>query len=172
MIQGVFHTPLQKDIQGWKESHASIDGTEMGLVENDGLWYRNGWIFITENQRENVMSQLHDSPLGGHPGINKMFMSIRRTFWWPTMLKDIRRYISGCNKCQRVKASRMTQIKILNPHQILEAPWQDVTVNLISKLPESNGFNAICIFVDCFSKQIHAIPTMTLITAQGMAALY
>ena len=89
MIQGVFHTPLQKDILGWKESHAGADGMKLGLIENDGLWYRNGRIFVMENQRENVMSQLHDSPLGGHLGINKTFASIRRTFWWPMMMKDI-----------------------------------------------------------------------------------
>ena len=45
-------------------------------------------------------------------------------------------------------------------------------MDLIGELPESNGFNAICIVVDRFTKQIHAIPTTTKITAEGMAKLY
>ncbi|KAL5537297.1 hypothetical protein ACEPAF_1120 [Sanghuangporus sanghuang] len=62
--------------------------------------------------------------------------------------------------------------KVLHPNEVLEAPWQIVTVDLIGELPELNGFNAICMVVDRFSKQIYAIPTMTKLTAEGMARIY
>ena len=39
-------------------------------------------------------------------------------------------------------------------------------------MPESKGYNAICVIVDQFSKQIHALPTITKVTAEGMATLY
>ena len=51
-------------------------------------------------------------------------------------------------------------------------PWQIVTVDLIGELPESNGYNAICVIVDRFSKQMHAIPTTTKLSAEGMAKIY
>ena len=47
-----------------------------------------------------------------------------------------------------------------------------VSVDLIGELPESNGYNAICVIVNKFSKQIHAIPTMMKVTARGMAQIY
>ncbi|KAL5522057.1 hypothetical protein ACEPAF_1913 [Sanghuangporus sanghuang] len=62
--------------------------------------------------------------------------------------------------------------KVLHPNEVPEAPWQIVMVDLIGELPELNGFNAICIVVDHFSKQIHAIPMMTKLIAEGMARIY
>ena len=45
-------------------------------------------------------------------------------------------------------------------------------MDLIGELPESQGYNAICVFVDRFSKQIHLVPTTTNLNAEGMAKLY
>ena len=39
-------------------------------------------------------------------------------------------------------------------------------------MPESKGYNTICVIVNQFSKQIHALPTITKVTAEGMAVLY
>ena len=36
----------------------------------------------------------------------------------------------------------------------------------------SQGFNTICIIIDCFSKQIHAIPTNTELTSEEIAKIY
>ena len=45
-------------------------------------------------------------------------------------------------------------------------------MDLIGELPESQGYNGICVFVDEFTKQIHAIPTNMTITSEGMAKMY
>ena len=57
-------------------------------------------------------------------------------------------------------------------HDTPVRPWQVIFVDLISELPESKGYNAICVIVDWFSKQIHALPTITKVTTEGMAVLY
>ena len=44
--------------------------------------------------------------------------------------------------------------------------------NIIGELPESNGFNAILVIVDRFSKMIIVIPTNMELTAQGTARIY
>ena len=58
------------------------------------------------------------------------------------------------------------------PHDTLVRLWQVISVNLISKLPESKGYNTICIIVDWFFKQIHAFLTITKVTTEGIVVLY
>ena len=97
---------------------------------------------------------------------------IQREFWWPQMRTEVKRYVQGCDKCQRTKSLRTARQKALHPHDTPAGPWQVISVDLIGELPESKGYNAICVIVDRFSKQIHALPTTTKVIAEGMAALY
>ena len=87
-------------------------------------------------------------------------------------MKDIRKYVEGCEKCQRAKPIRQKLQSVLHPHDVPSEPWQVITVDLIGELPESQGYNGICVFVDKFTKQIHTIPTNMTVTSEGMAKLY
>ena len=60
----------------------------------------------------------------------------------------------------------------MHSHDTPARPWQVISVNLIGELPESKEYNTICVIVNQFSKQIHALPTTTKVTAEGIAVLY
>ena len=71
-----------------------------------------------------------------------------------------------------MKSLHTTKQKASHPHDTPARPWQVISVDLISELPEFKGYNAICVIVDWFSKEIHALPTTTKVTAERMATLY
>ena len=71
-----------------------------------------------------------------------------------------------------MKSLYITKQKALYPHNTLVKPWQVISVDLISELSESKEYNTICVIVDQFFKQIHALPTITKVTTEGMAVLY
>ena len=58
------------------------------------------------------------------------------------------------------------------PNRVPDQRWQVISVDIIGKLPESRGYNAILVVVDWLSKHIHAIPTVTSLDLEGVAQLF
>ena len=51
-------------------------------------------------------------------------------------------------------------------------PWSEVSCNLITDLPESQGYNAMLVVVCCLIKMAHFILTTTQIDAPEVAQLF
>jgi hypothetical protein len=50
--------------------------------------------------------------------------------------------------------------------------WEKVSINFITELPPSDGFDTIMVAVDSMGKQAHFISTYTKIMAEGAAQLF
>ena len=152
----------------------ALDNKEKDWAENDHLitWQNKIYVPKDKTLRAKIIKVHHDETVAGHPGRNKTQELITRNFWWPRMTNDIRLYVSGCDTCQRTKAHRNKKHAPLNPNEIPTRPWEIISIDLIGELPESKGFNAICVIVDRFSKQIHALPTNMELTSEGLARIY
>lgn len=83
----------------------------------------------------------------------------------------IEKYVLGCEICQRYK-SAVHPRAILEPHEVPAGPWEHVGVDLITQLPPSRGFDAICVYVDHYSDQTHLVPCKSTLTAEGTADLH
>jgi len=69
-----------------------------------------------------ILSRAHDSPLSSHCGIHKTIERVRRYYFWPGLVSDIKTYINACEVCKTTKA----------PNFVLRPP--------LGKAPESQGF--------------------------------
>ena len=91
------------------------------LGAQNELRYR-GRLYVTTEIREEVLKELHNSPLAIHPGGNKMYRNLRRTFWWPSLKRSIAQFVAKCFTCQQVKEERK---KPSGEFQPLEIPnWK------------------------------------------------
>jgi len=44
------------------------------------------------------------------------------------------------------------------PNKVPNRPWEIISIDLITQLLESNGYNAICVIVNKLIKRVHFIP--------------
>ena len=73
------------------------------------------------------------------------------------MRKDVDQYVRNCHTCKRAKAPKDGIRGKLHPIPSENQPWQDVAIDFVTGLPESEGKDAILMVVDRFSKMHHYI---------------
>ena len=97
---------------------------------------------------------------------------IARNYWWPGVAKEMGRYVDRCNACQRYKNQSKAPAGKLIPNAIPEKPWSYISADFITKLPLAQGYNAILVVCNCFSKMAHFIATTEKMSAEGLAKLF
>src|SRR5258705_4959971 len=68
-----------------------------------------------------------------------------------------------------MKTFPMQKVGKLIPNKVPDQCWQVISVDMIGELPDSKGYNAALMVVDCLSKRIHAIPTVTSLDSARVA---
>ena len=82
-------------------------------------------------------------------------------FIWDKWSEDVARDVAGCVKCQKGKADRHTRQTKLVPIPTGERPFEEIARDFVEELPESEGFNAILVIIDRFTKIQYYIPAKT-----------
>ncbi|GJW59472.1 putative reverse transcriptase domain-containing protein [Tanacetum coccineum] len=72
------------------------DGT---LCLND-----RSWLPYYGDLRTMIMHESHKSKYSIHLGSDKMYLDMKKLYWWPNMKADIATYVSKCLACAKVKA--------------------------------------------------------------------
>jgi len=139
----------------------------------DGIVLKEGRIYMPEGDLRREIIQLHyDTLVGGHGGRWKTAELIVRNYWWPGVTKEVGRYVDGCDVCQRYKNRSKVPVGKLMPNTIPEKPWSHILADFITKLPLAQGYNAILVVCDCFSKIAYFIATMEKMLVEGLAKLF
>ena len=131
-------------------------------------------ILVPDNAklRSELFKEIHDTPLTGHPGFQKFYAYAQRHFTGSNLKRDILEFTRTCPQCQIAKPRHNLPFGQIMPLQPPEEPWQDISMDLIVHLPQSQTFNAIFVVVDRFSKIAHFIPIQTQIDAPELARLF
>ena len=92
--------------------------------EVDSIIYKEEKVYVPKDEklRAEIIRLHHNMPIGGHRGQWKTVELVTRNFWWPGVTKEVKRYVEGCDACQRNKNYTEQPAGKLIPNSILERP--------------------------------------------------
>ena len=134
---------------------------------HDGLLFRNNQMYIPDvPSRLQVLQYCHDSPLAGHFGVQKTLELVTRNYWWPQLRQFVTDYVHSCDVCCRSKIPRHQPYGSLQPLPIPSGPWRSISLDFITDLPLSKGYDVILTVVDRFTKMAHFLPCVKTFTSK------
>jgi len=86
-------------------------------LSNELLCWKNR-IYVPEGLHQRVIQSEHESKVAGHFGRARMLELLTRNFYWTNMERDVRKYCSECNNCQRTKTPRHAKHGLLHPLEL------------------------------------------------------
>jgi hypothetical protein len=117
-------------------------------------------VWIPESMRTWICKEHHDQPMVGHAGIAKTLALLKRQFYWPRMDVTVTRYVGNCHGCRRAKPFNDMYNGVLIPLPIPQQPWQDISMDFITGLPMSGGYDAVLVVTCRLTKMRHFIPCL------------
>ena len=102
-----------------------------------------------------------------------MYQDLRQNYWWTRMKREIAKYVSECDVCQRIKASHLKVAGTLQPLSIPSWKWEDISMDFIIGLPNtSQKHDLIWVIIDRLTKTAHFLPVHTSYSAKKYAEVY
>ncbi|PKU61488.1 RNA-directed DNA polymerase [Dendrobium catenatum] len=139
----------------------------------EGYLFRGNQLCIPQNSlRLELLTECHAGGLAGHFGRDKTLSMLAENFFWPTMKRDVERYLRSCRVC-RIAKTQGTNAGLYMPLPVPEAPWLDVSIDFVLGLPRTQrNKDSIMVVVDRFSKMVHFVPCTKTLDATHIADLY
>ena len=120
------------------------------------LFFKNRiWIVKELPFKDRLLEEFHNSPLSGHMGVDKTLNRLQANFFWEGMRHDVKNFVTNCRVCQTTKYETKKPAGLLQPLPPPTAIWEDLSLDFITGLPNSQGNTAILVVVDRFSKGAH-----------------
>ncbi len=120
------------------------------LWKDDRLWVSQSMIIL-------LIRKAYDLSINDHSDMNWTLNLLRQSYCWLKMRMMIKHYIQNCYVCCKSKASRDWINELLKSLLILKQQWQNISLDFIINLSESDESNAILTVIDRLSKKRHYI---------------
>ena len=143
------------------------------FYRHDGFLFKGSRLYVSQSSvRELLVREAHSRGLLGHFGDIKPLEILYPHFYWPRLKRDVERVYERCIKYKQAK-SKLNPHGLYTPLPILKAPWVDVSMDFVLRLPRSRrGRDSMFFVVKRFSKMAHYIPCHKVDDASIMAELF
>jgi hypothetical protein len=114
---------------------------------------------LNEKEKLEILKELHETPIGGHQGMNRTYNRLKQYVNWEGMKGDVENFIKKCEKCQK---NKLTQCHTRMPLTLTDTPsvvFEKCVVDLVGPFsPSQEGNRYILTVQDDLSKFLIAVP--------------
>ena len=88
------------------------------------------------------------------------------------MKQEVISYVQSCDICQRNKSEHVSYPRLLQPIPVSKQAWLHISMDVIERLPKSQGYDTILVVIDRFTKFGHFIRLTHPFTAKEVAQAF
>lgn len=114
--------------------------------------------YVPPEERNKIFNEMHESPQGGHRGILKTYLRIRRSYYWENLRNEVKERIKRCISCNLNKTRKRTK----NPMAITDTPhrsFDKICCDIVGPYPKTtNGNEYVLTIQDQLTKFMVMIP--------------
>ena len=97
---------------------------------------------------------------------------LARSYYWPKMGEDVQACVKSYLVCHMDKTERKKVVGLLQPLPIPERPWENISMDFITRFPKVRDFKSVFVVVDRFSKYVVFIPAPDACPTEEAAKLF
>lgn len=123
-------------------------------------------LLIPNCLKNEILKQVHDSPLGGHLGWKKTLEKVRQRYFWFELREDVKQWVAKCDVCGAVKRPSRPPRAPLGS-MLVGAPMDRLSTDILGPLPRTpRNMRYILVVNDHFTKwvEIFPVPDQTAVT--------
>ncbi|MCI01490.1 putative Ty-3/Gypsy retrotransposon polyprotein, partial [Trifolium medium] len=146
---------LQKVMEDLQKDVKSRPGFEL----KQGVLLYEGRLVLSSKSAliPTLLKEFHATPQGGHSGFYRTYRRLAANVYWVGMKNTIQDFVRECDVCQRQKYLASSPGGLLQPLPIPDRVWEDISMDFITGLPKSKGYEVILVVVDRLSKYCHFV---------------
>ncbi|RWR99422.1 Retrotransposable element Tf2 protein type 1-like protein [Dinothrombium tinctorium] len=115
--------------------------------------------YVPQTLRPKLLNKFHEDH--GHPGKRKTIKLISNHYWWPDIIKDIKKHVESCKNCQLVKTRHTPRYgQYIKPdHDLQPNDLWGIDTIVMGPAANKTRHKYIQVIVDHFSRYVWAFPT-------------
>jgi len=129
-------------------------------------------VVATKSLTKDILQREHSSPLDARPCATRMYQTIRRRYYWPSLVADVFGWVAACPTCakNRLMETRSTASMRLIP---AKEPFVAVTSDLLGPLPRTHKeYEYLSVICAQFTKTLTRAVPLKDVTALGVLSSF